>query len=144
MWARVKRFYRCPQQQERRYKCHQCSKPFSDTVGTPLYGLKYPHWLVIAVLTLLAYGCPRQAIVAALKLDERTVKDWHKKAGNHGQAIQSHLVCQQELELGQVQGDEMYVKTQQGKAWVATAISVFSRLIVWAEVSPHRDGELMG
>jgi hypothetical protein len=32
-----------------------------------------PRWLVIAVVTLLAYGCPLQAIVAAFGLDERTV-----------------------------------------------------------------------
>ena len=28
------------------------------------------------VVTLLAYGCPCQAIVAAFDLDERTVRDW--------------------------------------------------------------------
>lgn len=43
--------------QERRYKCHDCGRIFAETVGTPLYGLKYPLWMV----TLLSYGFPVQA-----------------------------------------------------------------------------------
>ena len=130
-------------QKERRYICHECGKTFSDTVGTPLYGLKYPHWLVIAVLTLLAYGCPLQAIVAAFGIDERTVSHWHHKAGQHAQKVQKALVGQQSLALGQVQADEMYLKTQGGCGWIATGMSVFSRLIVGAEVSFHRNSELV-
>jgi transposase-like protein len=60
-------------QKERRDKCHACGGRFSDRYGTPLYGLKHPQWLVVIVLTLLAHGCPPQAIVAAFRLDERTV-----------------------------------------------------------------------
>jgi hypothetical protein len=56
--------------QERRYKCHGCGKTFSETKGTVLYGLKYPAWLVVCILTLLAYGCPVPAIVMAFGLDE--------------------------------------------------------------------------
>lgn len=128
---------------ERRYKCHRCDKTFSDTVGTPLYGVKYPHWIVIVVLTLLAYGCPIQAIVAALGIDERTVGDWHEKAGQHSKQVQEQMICNQELALGQVQGDEMYVKTQYGKVWMATAISVFSRLFIWGAISTKRNGDLV-
>ena len=35
-----------------------------------------PNWLVLAVVTLVAYGCPVQAIVAAFGIDERTVARW--------------------------------------------------------------------
>jgi len=108
-----------------------------------LYGLKYPHWLVIAVLTLLAYGCPIQAIVAAFGLDERTVSDWHERAGRHAKVVQERLVCQGQIEMGQVQGDEMYIKTQYGTVWLATAISVFSRLLIWGAVSPERNSSLI-
>ncbi len=45
---------------ERRYKCKRCEKTFSETKGTALYRAhKKPHELVIAVVTLLAYGCAR-------------------------------------------------------------------------------------
>src|SRR4051794_28465850 len=74
--------------QERRYVCHACDKTFAETTGTPLYGLKHPLWLVVVVLALLACGCPIPAIVFAFGLDERTVTDWHLKAGRHAHQIQ--------------------------------------------------------
>ena len=127
----------------RRYKCHTCDKTFAETVGTPFYGLKHPTWLVVLVLTLLAYGCPIPAIVAAFVLDERTVAEWHQKAGQHAKTIQEQLVCAGQVDLGQVQGDELYVKTQHGTVWMATAMSVFSRLWLWGAVAPARDTALI-
>ena len=38
---------------------------------------------MVIVATLIAYGCPLQAIVAAFHLDERTVMDWQERAGRH-------------------------------------------------------------
>ena len=128
---------------KRQYKCHACGKTFAETVGTPLYGLKHPLHVVVTVLTLLAYGCPIPAIVAAFTLDERTVADWQQKAGQHARAIQEQVVCQGQVDLGQVQGDELYVKTQRGTVWMATAMSVFSRLFVWGAVAPQRDTALI-
>jgi transposase-like protein len=130
-------------QQERRYKCHGCGKTFSDTQGTPLYGLKHPHWLVVMVLTLLAYGCPVPAIVAAFGLDERTVSDWQQKAGRHAQQVQAEVVCNGQVDIGQVQGDEFYVKTQCGGVWIATGMSVFSRWFLWGAVSIERNTALV-
>ncbi len=124
---------------ERRYKCHGCGKTFAETVGTPLYGLKHPAWLVVVVLTLLAFGCPIPAIVAAFGLDARTVTDWQQKAGGHAKAIQEQVVCQGQVDLGQVQGDELYVKTQAGTVWMATAMRVCSRLFLWGAVARQRD-----
>lgn len=128
---------------KRQYKCHACGKTFAETVGTPLYGLKYPLHVVVTVLTLLAYGCPIPAIVAAFTLDERTVADWQQKAGQHAMRVQEAIVCQGQVELGQVQGDELYVKTQHGTVWMATAMSVFSRLFLWGAVAPQRDTALI-
>src|SRR5215212_9422400 len=129
--------------QERRYICHRCGRTFSETTGTLLYGLHHPAWLVIVVLTLLAFGCPVPAIVAAFALDERTVADWQQKAGSHARAVQAELVCAGQVDLGQVQADELYVKTQVGPVWMATAMCVFSRLFVWGAISAHRDERLL-
>src|SRR5438270_12654416 len=41
--------------------------------GTMLEGLRKPSELMVIVVTLLAFGCPVQAIVQAYGLDERTV-----------------------------------------------------------------------
>jgi transposase-like protein len=129
--------------QERRYQCHGCGRTFADTLGTPFYGLKHPSWLVGTVLTLLAYGCPLPAIVAAFTLDERTVADWHHQAGHHAKQVQETLVCQGQIDLGQVQADELYIKTQGGTVWMATAMSVFARRFLWGAIAPHRDSSLL-
>ncbi|MCA9964026.1 MAG: IS1 family transposase, partial [Anaerolineales bacterium] len=45
-------------QKERRFKCVSCGRTFAETSGTIFYQLQYPMWLVVVVVTLLAYGCP--------------------------------------------------------------------------------------
>jgi len=129
--------------QERRNICHTCDRTFAETTGTLLYGLKHPIWLVLIVLTLLAHGCPTPAIVAAFALSERTVADWHLKAGQHAKTVQEQVVCQGQVDVGQVQADELYTKTQAGPLWIATAMSVFSRLWLWGAISWDRDAALV-
>jgi len=93
---------------------------------------------VIQVVTLLAYGCPSQAIVAAFGLDERTVMDWQHRAGSQAQAFhEGHI---RPLDLQQVQADEMRIKLQEKKVlWVAMAVMVGTRLWLGAVVSPRGD-----
>lgn len=128
---------------KRQYICHACGKTFAETTGTMLYGLKHPTWLVLLVVALLAYGCPLQAIVLAFGLDERTVADWQLKAGRHAKLVQTEVVCNGKLDLGQVQADELYTKTQAGALWIATAMTVFSRLWIWASIGWERDEQLI-
>src|SRR4029453_17515520 len=128
---------------ERRYICHTCHRTFAETTGTMLYGRKHSSWLVLVVLTLLAYGCPLPAIGATFELDERTVADWHLTAGRHARHIHEQVVCQGQVEVGQVQADELYTKTQAGPAWIATAMSVFSRLWLGGAVRWERDAALI-
>lgn len=128
---------------ERRYKCHGCGKTFAETTGTPLFGLKHPLWIVTVVLALLACGCPIPAVVFAFGLDERTVADWQRKGGRHARQIQEQLVCQGQVDVGQVQADELYTTTQAGPVWVATAMTVFSRLWLWGAISWERDAALV-
>src|SRR2546429_9095270 len=66
-----------------RCKCKTCGKTFSVTTGTVLAGLRKPTELIVIVITLLAYGCPIQAIVHVFGLDERTVANWQYRAGKH-------------------------------------------------------------
>jgi hypothetical protein len=108
-----------------------------------LYGLKHPIWLVLVVLSLLAYGCPIPALVATFALDERTVADWQLKAGRHAKTMHQQVVCQGQVEVGQVQADELYTKTQAGPVWIATAMTVFSRLWLWGAISWDRDAALV-
>jgi transposase-like protein len=56
--------------------------PFSETTNTAFYRIHKPKWLVLVDVTLLAYGCPVQAIVAAFGIDERTVARWQRESGS--------------------------------------------------------------
>src|SRR5215210_6416058 len=73
-------------QKERRYRCKRCGQTFSATKGSALYRAHKPHELLVTVVTLLAYGCPPQAIVAAFGLDERTIHRWQRESGHHAGA----------------------------------------------------------
>lgn len=126
----------------RRYKCAVCQKTFSQTAGTPFYRLRHPAELVTRVITLLAFGCPPQAIVAAFGLDERTVASWRDRAGQHCQAVQEHLV-EVPRDLGQVQMDEMRVKQQGRIGWMALALMVSTRLWLGGAVGYSRDAALI-
>ena len=57
-----------------------------------LEGLRKPTELIVIVVTLLAYGCPVQAIVKAFGLDERTVAAWRDRAGVQCQRVQEAVV----------------------------------------------------
>ena len=88
-----------------RYRCKACGKTFSAQHGTMLAGLRKPSEMIVIVITLLAYGCPLQAIVHAYGLDERTVARWRDRAGNHCKHVHHALLEQGELDLIHVQAD---------------------------------------
>src|SRR5512139_3731878 len=81
-------------QKDERYSCEVCQQTCSARKGTIFYGLRSDPVIVMTVIILLAYGCPVQAIVKAFGLDERTVADWHERAGRHCQSVHEHFVEQ--------------------------------------------------
>jgi transposase-like protein len=130
-------------QKERRYRCKRCGRTFSETTDTALYRMHKPRWLVIAVVTLLAYGCPLQAIVAAFDLDERTVARWQRESGLQCKRVHEHLVEAGKVALLQVQAEEIRVKAVGAVYWLASAMEVRSRLWLGGMISHHRDRELV-
>src|SRR5215210_3940473 len=130
-------------QRERRYRCKRCQRTFSQTTGTALYRLHKPKELVFTVITLLAHGCPLQAIVAAFGLDERTVARWEREAGMQCRRVHEHVVEAGRVELGQVQADELRVRVVGGVMWLAGALAVESRLWLGGVVSMRRDRDLI-
>jgi transposase-like protein len=123
---------------DQRFICTQCRKTFAATKGTAFYRLRTSSEVITLVVTLMAHGCPLQAIVVAFGFDERTVASWWGRAGRHGQAVQEHLV-EQPQDLGEVQADAIRVKTQRGVVWMALAMLVSTRLWLAGEVSARRD-----
>src|SRR5215475_11382201 len=127
---------------EQRFICHECDKTFSATTGTVFYRLRTAAETVVLIVTLLAHGCPVQAIVAAFGFDERTIADWLARSGRQGQAVHAYLV-EQPRDLGQVQADELRVKKQGSIVWLALAMMVQTRLWLGGEVSEQRDMPLI-
>jgi transposase-like protein len=125
-------------QKDRRYRCDVCRKTFAETKCTPFYRLRTAQETVTIVITLLAYGCPLQAIVVAFGVDERTVQAWHRRAGQHCQQVHEHRV-EQPRDVGQVQADELRVKYQRGIVWMALALQVSTRLWLGGVVSAQRN-----
>src|SRR5919201_584926 len=81
-------------QKEQRFICHECQKTFSARKGTVFYRMRTAAETVSLVVTLLAHGCPVQAIVAAFGFDERTIAAWWARSGRQGQAVHEYVVEQ--------------------------------------------------
>lgn len=124
-----------------RWRCRTCRKTFSGRKGTPLYNLKSDPQLFVWVVTLLAFGCPVPAVVAAFGLDERTVADWRQRAGEHCQRVHEARV-ETPRALRSVQADEVRVRCQRRVLWMAMAVCAPTRLWLGGVVSAHRDKHL--
>lgn len=105
-------------------------------------GLRKPTDLIVIVITLVAYGCPVQAIVHAFGLDERTVASWRERAGQHCEQVHQALVEQGQLDLVHVQADEIRVKGCKMTVWMGLALMVSTRLWLAGTVSLTRDTAL--
>jgi hypothetical protein len=121
-----------------RYRCKTCGKTFSAKEGTLFAGLRKPTEMIVLVVTLLAYGCPVQAIVHAFGVDERTVASWRDRAGRHCEQVHHALVEQGQLDLVHVQADEIRVKGRKVVAWMGLAMMVPTRLWLAGVVSATR------
>jgi hypothetical protein len=131
-------------QKERRYQCKRCRRTFTERKDTALYRTHKPEWLVVAVVTLLSYGCPLQAIVLAFDLDERTVARWQRESGAQCRRVHEYLVEAGKVALLQVQADEIRIKAVGAVYWLACALEVRSRLWLGGIISLHRDRKLIG
>ncbi|GCE15199.1 hypothetical protein KTT_50580 [Tengunoibacter tsumagoiensis] len=105
-------------------------------------GLRKPTALIVIVVTLLAYGCPVQAIVKAFGLDERTIALWRDRAGKQCQQVHEMMMQQADLTLSHVQADEIRVKGRKQVIWMALAMLVPTRLWLAGVVQPTRNARL--
>ncbi|MFM7220072.1 MAG: hypothetical protein ACKO21_07650 [Nodosilinea sp.] len=122
-----------------RYKCKRCRQTFSARQGTMLAGLRSDSTVVVIVITLLAYGCPVQAIVQAYGLDERTIADWRDRAGRHCERVHQAVVEQEGLALEHIQADEIRGKGCGMIFWLGMAIMVGTRLWLGGVISQQRN-----
>lgn len=132
-------------EKERRYQCKRCRRTFTERKDTALYRAHKPEWLVVAVVTLLSYGCPLQAIVVAFDLDERTVARWQRESGAQCRRVHGHL-----LEAGKVALLQVCRLTrsayQGGRCGLLVGLCAGGEepaVVGWGLISLHRDRELI-
>jgi hypothetical protein len=119
-----------------------CRNTFTETKGTVFYRLRTSADTVTLVVTLMARGCPLQAMVVAFGDDARMVAAWWARASRQGQAVQAYRV-EHPRDLGPGQADEIRVKTPGGIVWMALALMRRTRWWLAGEVSRHRDLSLI-
>lgn len=90
----------------------------------------------------MGHGCPIPAVEAAYGFQSQTVREWVAAAGTQREAVH-HAEVVQERDLGQVQADEIHVKTQAGVVWMAMAMMVSTRRWLGGAVSPQRNRDLI-
>lgn len=127
---------------ENRWRCSVCCQTFVANKGTVFYRKRNPLELIVIVITLITNGCPVAAICAAFDLQAPTVNAWLEQSGQHAQALQEQLV-EQPREQGQVQADEIRVKTQAGIVWMAMTLAIPTRLWLGGRISLHRNRQLI-
>ena len=129
-------------QKEGRYHCRVCGKTFGARTGTIFHRRRTEEALITLVITLVSSGCPLVALEHAFGLQPQTVRDWLEAAGLHAEAVH-HEQVSQPRDLGQVQADEVRVKTQCGIVWLAMALMVSTRLWLGGVLSTRRDQTLI-
>jgi IS1 family transposase/transposase-like protein len=139
------------------YRCLVCGKRFSETVGTPFFGLKTPMRTVCIALNELAEGLGVRAVARIHHVKPDTVLDWLRKAGQHCEAVSAYMM--QELELSQVQLDELWtfirkkermlsewekLQTEYGDNWIWMAFDPIHKLVVAVLIGDHTEKEAVG
>ena len=139
------------------YECQACGQPFSETAGTPFFGLKTPMKTVCIALNELAEGLGVRAVARIHHIEPDTVLDWLRKAGQHCEQVSEYMM--QELELSQVQLDELWTfvrkkertlsewekeHTEYGDNWVWIAFDAVHKLVVAVVVGERTEEKAMG
>jgi IS1 family transposase len=139
------------------YKCNVCGQPFSETAGTPFFGLKTPTQTVCIALQELAEGLGIRAVARIRGVEPDTVLEWLKRAGQHCQALSECMM--QDLNMTQVQLDELWtfvykkermlkdwerLYSQWGDTWVWVAFDPVHKLVIAVLVGERSEEEAVG
>lgn len=139
------------------YLCKVCGQPFSETTGTPFFGLKTPMKTVCIALQELAEGLGMRAVARIHGVKPDTVLEWLKKAGQHCQALSEHML--RDLQVPQVQLDEMWtfvhkkermlkewehLHSEWGDTWVWVAVDPLHKLVIAVLVGERGEEEAVG
>ena len=136
------------------YRCNVCQQSFSETAGTPFFGLKTPTKTVCIALQELAEGLGIRAVARIREVEPDTVLEWLKRAGRHCQELSECMM--QDLNMTQVQLDELWtfvykkermlkdwekLYSEWGDTWVWVAFDPVHKLVVAVLVGERGEEE---
>jgi len=139
------------------YLCRVCRRPFSETAGTPFFGLKTPVQTVCIALQELAEGLGIRAVARIHGVKPEVVLEWLKKAGQHCQALSECLL--RDLHVTQVQLDELWtfvrkkermlkaweqLHSEWGDTWVWVAFDPVHKLVLAVLIGEREEEEAVG
>jgi IS1 family transposase len=139
------------------YQCNVCRQPFSETAGTPFFGLKTPIQTVCIALQELAEGLGIRAVARIHGVKPDTVLEWLKKAGQHCEMLSAYMM--QDLNVTQVQLDELWtfvhkkermlqewekLHSEWGDTWIWVAFDPVHKLVIAVLVGERTEEEAVG
>ena len=139
------------------YLCKVCRQPFSETAGTPFFGLKTPMKTVCIALQELAEGLGVRAVARIHGVKPDVVLEWLKKAGQHCQALSECMM--RDLHVTQVQLDELWtfvrkkermlkgwerLHSEWGDTWIWVAFDPVHKLVIAVLVGERSEEEAVG
>lgn len=91
-----------------RFQCRQCKRTFTETRGTPFYGVHEPEKMLLA-LKMLGEGMGISGVARVLESKEDTVRDWLGRAADHARQVETLLQQTYKMERGQIDALWSYV-----------------------------------
>ncbi len=95
------------------YRCRTCGSCFSETHGTPFFGLKTPKKEIIRVLAMLPEKGSIRGLARATGYDKDTICAWIRRAGEHTKQVNEYFM--RDLHLNAVQVDEIWAYIKKRK-----------------------------
>ena len=88
------------------YRCRTCGHSFSETHGTPFFGLHTPREEILRVLALLPEKGSIRGLARATGHKQDTIAMWIRRAGEHVREVNEYFM--RDLHLNVIQVDEIW------------------------------------
>ncbi|ELS02560.1 hypothetical protein Xen7305DRAFT_00022750 [Xenococcus sp. PCC 7305] len=97
------------------YHCANCGIYFSETVETPLAGLKTPVSRIITILKARTDGMGLNATARTFSVSKKSVIDWEKRLGELKPTLMLYTMLHEFIHQD-IEGDELYTKVAKNVA----------------------------
>lgn len=115
--------------------CRNCGHRFSETLGSPMAGLKAPLSQVCAAIRLRSEGLGLRATARVLNSYKRTIAHWEDLFGGMRETLALYGLCHQFISLV-FEGDELYTIVRQrtdpqdSTGWTTVIMDRASRFLI--------------